>query len=75
MVLSFDVETFDGKCGGINQASADPEEEYSEYLPRLLKLLDEYGAKAHFFICWKVLELYGDAFRTLAKKGHGVGGH
>ncbi|MDH5448157.1 MAG: polysaccharide deacetylase family protein [Candidatus Bathyarchaeota archaeon] len=75
VVLSFDVETWDGKCGGQEELSANPEEEYFQYLPRLLAILDKYSVKAQFFVCGKVLELYSEAFEEVARRGHGIGGH
>jgi len=75
VVLSFDVETWDEMCGGEKELSANAEEEYFKYLPRLLATLDKYSAKAQFFVCGKVLELYSDAFEEVVRKGHGVGGH
>ena len=74
-VLSFDVETWDGKCGGTHEESANPEEEYFGYLQRLLAVLEKHNTKAQFFVCGKVLELYSAAFDAVVRKGHGVGGH
>lgn len=75
IVLSFDVETWDGKCGGANEESANPEEEYFGYLQRLLAVLGKYRIKAQFFVCGKALELYSAAFDAVVQKGHGIGGH
>lgn len=75
VVLSFDVETWNGKCGGDKEPSANPQEEYFEYLPRLLDVLDKYSIKAQFFVCGKVLDLYSEAFEEVVHKGHGIGGH
>jgi peptidoglycan/xylan/chitin deacetylase (PgdA/CDA1 family) len=75
VVLSFDVETWDNKCGGRVDSSADPEDEYFRYLPGLLDLLKDYSIKAHFFVCGKVLDLYPEAFRIVLEKGHAIGGH
>ena len=75
IVLSFDVETWDGKCGGANEKSANPEEEYFVYLQRLLAVLEKYRIKAQFFVCGKVLELYSAAFDAVVQNDHGIGGH
>jgi len=75
VVLSYDVETWDGECGGEKEPSGNPQEEYFKYLPKLLAVLDRYSAKAQFFVCGKVLERYSEAFVEVARRGHGIGGH
>ncbi|NWG09267.1 MAG: polysaccharide deacetylase family protein [Nitrososphaerales archaeon] len=75
VVLSFDVESWSNLCGGKYDLSANPEDEYGHFLPRLLDVLDSYNVKAQFFICGKVVELYPFLFRSLVQKGHGLGGH
>jgi peptidoglycan/xylan/chitin deacetylase (PgdA/CDA1 family) len=75
VILSFDVETWDNKCGGFEESSADPREEYYKYLPGLLDLLKDYSIPAHFFVCGKALELFPEVFKILLKGGHGIGGH
>ena len=75
VVLSFDVETWDNKCGGCTDFSADPEDEYYRYIPGLLDLFKDYSVKAQFFVCGKALDLYSEAFKNVIKKGHTIGGH
>jgi len=75
VVFSFDVETWDNKCGGRTDFSADPEDEYYRYIPGLLDLFKEYSVKVQFFVCGKALDLYSEAFKTVIKKGHTIGGH
>ncbi|MGQ9719534.1 MAG: polysaccharide deacetylase family protein [Nitrososphaerales archaeon] len=75
VVLSFDVESWSNLCGGKYDISANPEDEYGQFLPQLLDVLDSYSVKAQFFICGKVVELYSFLFRPLVQKGHGLGGH
>jgi len=75
VVLSFDVETWDNKCGGCTDFSADPEDEYYKYIPGLLDLFKDYSVKAQFFVCGKALDLYSEAFKNVIKKGHTIGGH
>lgn len=41
----------------------------------LLELLDEYEAKAHFFLIGKNAERYPDLFSEYQKRGHLVGNH
>lgn len=71
LVLSFDVETFPST--GVNRHEAD--EEYEEFIPRLIELLDSYQVKAQFFVCGRVMELYSDELDALVRNGHGLGGH
>lgn len=47
----------------------------TEVLPRLLDLLDERGLRATFFVEAINAELYPDALRELAARGHEVGHH
>jgi peptidoglycan/xylan/chitin deacetylase (PgdA/CDA1 family) len=75
VVLSFDVETWDNKCGGRYESSADPEDEYYHYIPGLLDLFKDYSITAHFFVCGKTLELYTNVFKMALKRGHALGGH
>jgi peptidoglycan/xylan/chitin deacetylase (PgdA/CDA1 family) len=75
VVFSFDVETWDDKCGGLVEPTADPEDEYFRYLPELLDLLKDYSIPAHFFVCGKTLELYPEVFKMVLKRGHAIGGH
>jgi len=46
VVLSLDVKTWNGKCCGQEEFSANPKGEYFKYLPRLLAVLDKYSVKA-----------------------------
>jgi peptidoglycan/xylan/chitin deacetylase (PgdA/CDA1 family) len=75
IVFSFDVETWDNKCGGVVEPSANPEDEYFRYLPGLLELFRDYSIPAHFFVCGKTLELYPEVFKMVLKRGHAIGGH
>lgn len=75
VVLSFDVETWNNKCGGRVEPSANPEDEYFRYIPGLVDLLRDYSTAAHFFVCGKALELYPGVFEMVLKKGHAIGGH
>ena len=75
VTISFDVETLPGFCGGFVDESADPDDEYLTYVPKLLDVLDDYAVRAHFFVCGEVLELYPEVFKDVARRGHGLGGH
>lgn len=44
-------------------------------LPRLLKLFDEFGIKATFFVPGKVVETYPELIREVADRGHEIGCH
>lgn len=46
-----------------------------ETTPWLLDLLDEYGAKATFFLIGKNVEKSPDLYNEILKRGHGVGNH
>ncbi|MCL5067941.1 MAG: polysaccharide deacetylase family protein [Thaumarchaeota archaeon] len=71
VVFSFDVETFPYDNVGIG----DIPEEYSDFLPRLLGLLDSYSVKGHFFVSGRAVELYPDCFKRVVERGHCIGGH
>ena len=73
--------TFDnlGEASEI-QLGAPPErrgEHFSvtEVLPKLLDALDEHGLSATFFVEGLNAELYPDALREIARRGHEVGYH
>lgn len=44
-------------------------------LPRMLDLLDEFGIKATFFVPGKTAEVYPDAIREVAERGHEIACH
>lgn len=46
-----------------------------EVTPWVLDLLDKYNAKATFFCIGKNIELYGDLYQEIIKRGHVVGNH
>jgi peptidoglycan/xylan/chitin deacetylase (PgdA/CDA1 family) len=75
VIFSFDVETWENICGGLVEPTADPEDEYFRYIPRLLDLLKDYSIPAHFFVCGKTLGLYPEVFKMVLKRGHTIGGH
>ena len=47
----------------------------AEYTPRLLDILDDYGAKATFFLVNLWLEEYPDMAKEIALRGHEIGMH
>jgi len=74
VVLSFDVESWGGRCcKGLEPKIKDYE--VVRFLLNLIELLDSYRVKAHFFIVGKSLEQYSSFFKGLVKDGHGIGGH
>jgi peptidoglycan/xylan/chitin deacetylase (PgdA/CDA1 family) len=75
VTISFDVETWPKSYGGFVDESADPAGEYFTYIPKLLNVLDDYSIRAHFFVCGKVLDLYPEVFKEVARRGHDLGGH
>lgn len=48
---------------------------HPEVTPRLLELLDEYGAKASFFVVGQALEANTDVAREAHRRGHSLGNH
>lgn len=58
--LIFDVEQLGGARFG---------------LPRVLALLDEYGARATFFVTGFIHDVYPNALASLTRRGHEIGWH
>lgn len=47
----------------------------SGYTPQLLDMLQEYGAKATFFMVGEGSQAYPDTIRRMRSEGHQVGSH
>ncbi|MDR1153257.1 MAG: polysaccharide deacetylase family protein [Bacteroidales bacterium] len=43
--------------------------------PQVLDILQEYGAKASFFVCGEKVEKHPDLFHRICSEGHAVGNH
>jgi peptidoglycan/xylan/chitin deacetylase (PgdA/CDA1 family) len=48
---------------------------HPEFTPRLLKILDRYGARATFFMVGEAAKKYPGLVRQVAEAGHAIGNH
>lgn len=48
---------------------------HPEITPRVMDILDEYGAKATFFCVGENIDKYPEVYRLLLKRGHKTGNH
>ena len=48
---------------------------HAEYTPRILDLLDQYGARAAFFVIGERAEERPDLLREICRRGHVIGNH
>ncbi|MDG6994626.1 MAG: polysaccharide deacetylase family protein [Nitrososphaerota archaeon] len=71
VVVSFDVENFPYDTDAVGDVPL----EYSDFMPRLLQLLESYSVRGHFFVSGRAIELYPDCFKRMVEGGHCLGGH
>jgi peptidoglycan-N-acetylglucosamine deacetylase len=48
---------------------------HPEYTPRLLNILDNYGARATFFMLGETAQRYPHIAKSVAERGHAIGNH
>ncbi|KNG80268.1 putative chitin deacetylase [Aspergillus nomiae NRRL 13137] len=63
------------RCTTPNTVALTFDDGPSGYTPQLLDLLDEYGAKATFFMVGEGSQEYPDIIRRMRSEGHQVGSH
>jgi hypothetical protein len=74
--ISFDFDSIDSHLKGYNICDASPcNAHYRIALPRILKLLDKFNAKATFFLIAQELSLHPESAKLILESGHEIASH
>ena len=73
--LSIDLEDWYHPELVKNHLSGEPESQVEQAVEPILRLLDQYGVRATFFVLGDVVRKNPDLLRTLYQKGHEIASH